>query len=232
MTRQLVSCAARAYNAPAPVETWVLKMAAEDSIAGWYDRLQAGDEDAARELWDRYFPRLVGLARDKLAGLRRRVAADEEDVALSAFDSFCQRARRGEFTDIRAADSLWRVLATITARKAARLVRDQHRLKRGGGAVAGESGFAGLDPAASTPGGINRVAGPTLSPLVEAEVAEGMVRLLDLLGDDELRRVALMKMDGHTNLEIGSMLRCAPATVERRLALIRRIWNQAAADDE
>jgi hypothetical protein len=43
---------------------------------------------AARNLWEAYFNRLVGLARTKLRTAPRR-AADEEDVALSAFDSFC-----------------------------------------------------------------------------------------------------------------------------------------------
>ncbi|MBX9627560.1 MAG: hypothetical protein K2X82_27410 [Gemmataceae bacterium] len=198
-------------------------MTPDDSIAGWLVRLQDGDGEAAHVLWDRYFARLVGLARAKLAGLPRR-AADEEDVALSAFDSFCQRARRGEFPDARARDGLWRVLMTITARKAARLVRDQRRLKRGGGNVGGESVF---EPAGE---GIGGVAGPDLPPEVEAELAEGVVRLLDALGDDELRRIARWKMDGDSNADIGHKLGCAPATVERRRALIRRIWASAEAD--
>ena len=117
-------------------------MGEADSICDWYDRLQGGDEVAARVLWERYFPRLVGLARAKLAGRGRRAAADEEDVALSAFDSFCRRATQGGFPAVRGRDDLWRVLATVTAMKAARLLRDQGRIKRGGGAVAGESAFA------------------------------------------------------------------------------------------
>jgi hypothetical protein len=51
--------------------------------------LQAGDHEAAQPLWERYYPRLVGLARERLRGTQRRIA-DEEDVALSAFDSFCR----------------------------------------------------------------------------------------------------------------------------------------------
>jgi hypothetical protein len=47
-------------------------------------------------LWERYFRRLVALARKKLQGARRR-ERDDEDVGLSAFDSFCRRAMRGKF---------------------------------------------------------------------------------------------------------------------------------------
>ena len=55
-----------------------------DSVTIWLDRLYAGDEKAARELWDRYFSQLVRLAAAKLPrGVRRDF--DEEDVALNSF---------------------------------------------------------------------------------------------------------------------------------------------------
>jgi len=57
-------------------------------------------------------------------------------------------------------------------------------------------------------------------------VAEECQRLLEMLGDDQLRSVALWKMEGYTNEEIAGKLGCAVATVERRLRLIRRIWQQ------
>ena len=62
-------------------------MTSEQSISRWLAQLQAGDRTAAQKLWERYFQRLVGLARKKLQGMPRR-AADEEDIALSAFASF------------------------------------------------------------------------------------------------------------------------------------------------
>jgi DNA-directed RNA polymerase specialized sigma24 family protein len=198
-----------------------------DSIAVWYDRLQAGDSAAAAALWARYFPRLVGLARAKLAGLPRKASADEEDVALSAFDSFCRRAKGGGFPAVADRDDLWRVLATVASRKAARLVRDQNRQKRGGGQVSGESVF---EAAGGSAAGIGGVAGADLPPAVEAELADEFLRLLDGLGDDELRTIALWKMEGYTNAEIGQRLNKAVATVERRLALIRKTWERADAD--
>jgi hypothetical protein len=71
-------------------------MASEGSISHCLSMLKAGDHAAAQLLWERYFLQLVGLARSRLRGSARR-AADEEDVALSVFDSFYQRAMRGQF---------------------------------------------------------------------------------------------------------------------------------------
>src|SRR4051812_46122655 len=107
-------------------------MSGDHSVTHWLGRLQTGDEQAVRQLWDRYFPRLVALARHKLRAAPRR-AADEEDVALSAFDSFCRHAEAGRFPDLFDRDGLWHLLVVLTARKAAHLARDQARKKRGGG---------------------------------------------------------------------------------------------------
>src|SRR5438874_3477307 len=94
-----------------------------DLVTVWLGQLVAGDPAAARPLWDRYFHRLVGLARKRLRDAPRR-AADEEDVALSAFDSFCRNAEAGRFPDLTDRDGLWRGLATFTLRKATRHLRD------------------------------------------------------------------------------------------------------------
>jgi DNA-directed RNA polymerase specialized sigma24 family protein len=196
-------------------------------VTHWLNLVQAGDPAAAQPLWERYFRRLVGLARGRLQALPRRAAADEEDVALSAFDSFCRGAAAGRFPQLGDRDDLWRLLATITARKAQRLVRAEHRQKRGGGRVQGESALtppgepgagAGLDWAADD--------GPT--PEFAAQVAEEYCALLARLGDDQLRAIAQRKLEGYTNREIAEQLGCAPATVERRLALIRRLWQEPA----
>src|SRR5258708_39726189 len=107
-------------------------MTSDGSVSRWLGPLRAGDPAAVPNLWERYFHRLVGLARAKLQNAPRR-AADEEDVALSAFDSFCRNAGDGRFPDLLDRDGLWRLLMVMTARKAAHLKRDASRQKRGGG---------------------------------------------------------------------------------------------------
>ena len=56
-------------------------MASEGSITHCIQLLKAGERTAAQQLWERYFQRLVGLARAQLRDAPRR-AADDEDVAL------------------------------------------------------------------------------------------------------------------------------------------------------
>jgi len=80
-----------------------------------FDRVRNGDEEAARQVFERYLARLVALARSRLSEkLARKVDAD--DVVQSAFRSFFVRARDGQFAIERAGD-LWSLLATITRHK-------------------------------------------------------------------------------------------------------------------
>jgi DNA-directed RNA polymerase specialized sigma24 family protein len=189
-------------------------MSADGSISLWLDRLRAGDRQAAAGLWQRYFARLVELARGRLQGAPRR-AADEEDVALSAFDSLCRGVEGGRFPELADRDSLWRLLVVLTVRKAAHLKRDARRRKRGGKpAAAGEE--ADLEQLLD--------AGPT--PEFAAQMAEESQRLLERLGDDELRAVALWKMEGYSNEEIARRLDCGLRSVGRKLRVIRSIWAQ------
>jgi DNA-directed RNA polymerase specialized sigma24 family protein len=48
---------------------------------------------------------------------------------------------------------------------------------------------------------------------------------LACLPDDELRSIAVWKMEGLTNEEVDDRLGCAAPTVERRLRLIRKTWS-------
>src|SRR5438874_10540817 len=110
----------------------------EGSVTRWLHELVAGDQAAAQELWNRYFQRLVGLARAKLRGAPRR-AADEEDVALSAFDSFCRGVGRGAFPRLADSNDLWQLLLVITERKAYDLLARERAQKRGGDRVRDEA---------------------------------------------------------------------------------------------
>jgi DNA-directed RNA polymerase specialized sigma24 family protein len=201
-------------------------MSVPDSVTNWLVQLKAGDPTAAQPLWERYVQHLVALARERLHGTRRR-GEDEEDVALSAFDSFCRGAMRGKFPQLTDRNDLWQLLVVITVRKALDLMERQGRKKRGGGRLQGQSGFPG--PTDSGNGGIEQVVGNEPTPAFAAEVAEEYQRLLDKLGDDELRQIAVWKMEGDTNAQIAERLGCAPVTVERRLHLIRSLWENEAA---
>jgi DNA-directed RNA polymerase specialized sigma24 family protein len=189
-------------------------MTPEGSITRCLSPLKQGDSAAARSLWERCFQSLVGLARQKLGDAPRR-AADEEDVALSALDSFFRGAMRGQFARLDDRDDLWHLLGAITARKAIDLINHERAMKRGGGGVASR---ADLD----------QLVGSGLTPDLSTQVAEECQRKLDILGDDKLRTVALRKLEGYTNDEIAEQLRCDRRTVERKLHLIRTLWQEEA----
>jgi len=106
-------------------------MASDGSVTHWIHQLQEGDSKAVQPIWERYFERLVRLARSKFRSAQPR-GADEEDVALSALDSFCRGAEAGRFPQLEDRDNLWRLLVVITARKAVDLIRHEQRQKRGG----------------------------------------------------------------------------------------------------
>jgi DNA-directed RNA polymerase specialized sigma24 family protein len=192
-------------------------MSSAGSVTHWIDRLKAGDAAAAQPLWERYFRRLVGLARKILQGAPRR-AADEEDVALSVFASLCRGAERGRFPQILDRDDLWHVLMVITARKALNQIKYERRQKRGGALPA-----AGSEAEGPT---LEQLISPEPTPEFAAQVAEECRRLLGLLGAAELRSIALWKMEGDTAEEIAARLGRAPRTVERKLRLIRSLWAQ------
>lgn len=186
-----------------------------NSISDWLTRLKAGDAEAAQPLFERYFRRLVELAQGRLRGLRARMA-DGEDVALSAFTSFCAGVQRGRFPRLDDRDDLWRILVTITARKAVKLLALEGRLKRGGGAAPADGHE------------LDEVIGSEPSPEFAAQTADECAARLGGLPDDSLRQVALGKMEGLTNQEIATRLNCAPRTVERKLGVIRALWQSDA----
>ena len=193
------------------------------SVTVWLNMLKLGDRgEPVQRLWETYFRRLVGLARGHLRS-RPRGPADEEDVALSAFDSFVRAAEAGRFPRLDDRDDLWQVLLVVTSRKAADVIQAESRLKRGGGKVVPVSAAA---PDAADGGGLAAAASDP-DPAEAAAMAEGFDHMLRVLDDDQLRRIAVWKLEGYSNAEIAGKLGKSDATVERKLKLIRELWGHA-----
>jgi DNA-directed RNA polymerase specialized sigma24 family protein len=191
------------------------------SVTRWIGPLKAGEVEAAQALWDRYFDGLVRLARTRLRDAPRAVA-DEEDVALSAIHCLCRGAAAGRFPQLADRGNLWRLLATIAAQKAVDLQRREAREKRGGGKMLGEGELAGDNPEANVAA---LVVGREPSPEFAAQLDEEYRRQLERLEDDGLRQIAVWKMEGYDNDEIALRLGCGVRTVERKLGVIRAIWQ-------
>jgi DNA-directed RNA polymerase specialized sigma24 family protein len=194
----------------------------EGSVTRWLGDLKSGGDASAQHLWERYFDRLVRLARRTLpkgAG----AAADEEDAALSAFDSFCRGAAQGRYPRLDDRDDLWRLLVVITVRKALDQVRRRGTAKRGGGRLVGEANLADSDDS-QTGAGLDAFVGPEPSPELAAMVAEEYRRVRSRLGDDSLRLVLDLSLEGYDRAEIAQRMGRTVKTVSRKLEVIRTVW--------
>jgi len=200
----------------------------EDSVTMWIDGIKTGDETDVGRLWDRYFERLVRLAAARLPAHTRR-SFDEEDVALSAFQSFCDRAGRGQFPQLSDRDDLWRLLATITVRKAFDTMRQQTRKKRGGGQVLGESALLIVGGPNADGDGLAEVLGREPTPQEVAGFADDYRRFLARLQDPTLLTIALRRLEGQSTRDIARALDVSTKTVERKLQLIRAIWTEESS---
>jgi DNA-directed RNA polymerase specialized sigma24 family protein len=200
-------------------------MSAEGSVTRWIAGLRTGDDEAAQRIWERYYGRLVALARQKLQASPRR-DADEEDVTQNAFHSFFQGIHRGRFPRVDDRDDLWRLLVVIAARKALdQLERERSRPK-----VAAPAARARPDGEATGAAALTELIGDEPTPDFAAQVAEEYRLLLERLGDDSLRKVAVWKMEGHSNPEIADKLASSLRTVARKLEAIRAIWQAEARE--
>jgi RNA polymerase sigma factor (sigma-70 family) len=167
-------------------------------------RVRQGDEDASRQVFERYLTRLTALARSRLAArLQRRT--DPEDVVLSAYRSFFVGARDGRFTLQRSGD-LWRLLATITLHKLNRQVK-RH---------SAESRDVQREIAAAS--GADFAHEPTAEEAVA--LADELEAILTPL-DPFLRRVLELRLQGQSLEEIAAITMRSERTVRRSLADIR-----------
>ncbi len=195
-------------------------MDSEGTITRWISAVRDRDEIAAHGLWEQYIDRLLRLAKREIGKSRRQSAYDEEDVALSAFNVFCRNLQEGQYPELDSRDDLWRLLVVITVRKANDRAKRESAAKRGGGASAtvGPSSLEDL---------LSREVDPQLHLLM----AEQCQQLLDSLGDEDLMKVAALRLDGHTNQQISHHLGTTRQTVQRKLRLIREIWKYELEHD-
>lgn len=196
-------------------------MSSPGSVSRWINRLKDGDSAATAALWERYFHRLMGLARVKLEGVPRR-AEDEEDVVVEAFATFFRRAKAGDFPDLRDRKGLWALLSLITARKAFHQRRDEGRRRPRGGAVLDERGLADLG---GPEPGLDRLFRREPTPEDAALFVDEVRRLLAALPDDGTRAVARLALEGLDSDAIAARLDCSPRTVRRKLVLARSLWE-------
>ena len=190
----------------------------EKTITDWIIAMRQGDPDAVRRLWDRFVGRVRSLARSKLSeGVRR--LKDEDDVAQSALHALWTGAQKGRLDRLEGRDELWRLLAVITCRKAANAARGTRFAERGDSA---------LDAAAGLPVTMDWIGSEHDSSFVSSLDA-GCRELLDRL-DPWLRRIVILRLEGHSNAEIAELEQRSVKTIERYMKMARQRWGANAGE--
>jgi RNA polymerase sigma-70 factor (ECF subfamily) len=174
------------------------------------DLWRQGDEDAARQIFDRYVGRLLQLARRHLS---QRLASrvDPEDIVQSVFRTFFGRLKEGQFA-FDGQDDLCKLLVRITIHKTLRQVAFHKAAKR--------------DPCQETDQGQHhRDQLFTLldrEPTPEATVAflDQLEHLLEGLRPEE-RRILELRLRGYSNEEITRELGLYDRKIRRLAEQIR-----------
>lgn len=198
----------------------------EDPITLWLGGLKEGDQLDVEKIVSRYYQPIMNVVRTRLPAAVRRFA-DEEDVAISALNSFVVRAQAGQFAKLENRDDLWKVLVTISFRKAGKYVKRESAQKRGGRNVRGESVFKGAGGS-----GLEQVADERQlvdEDIDSKECAERILDFVDSLKDEALRFIVMGKSEGLTDSLIADQLNCSPKTVQRKMKRLReevRKWAQ------
>ena len=184
----------------------------DGDIAGFLARIQAGDDEAARELLTRYEAEVRLVVRRQLPRLLRS-RFDSLDFLQSVWGSFFHRVRHApapaEFEDSRH-------LVAFLARAAKNKVIDEYRraASRKQDMRREEPLWADGDRPRELEAG-----GDTPSQLAEAREAFG--RLRELL-PAERRAMLELKAEGLSSREIGQRLGVSERTVQRVLEDLRR----------
>jgi RNA polymerase sigma factor (sigma-70 family) len=199
-------------------------MSAEDpgSVTRWIDELKAGQPDAAAALWQRYYERLIQVARRRLGPVPRQAVEDAEDAALSAIHGLFAGAAQGRFDRLTDRVDLWQLLVAITVKKALSQRQRHGRLKRGGHHVIRGDSVDDDDQDNALAQACSKEPEPESAAIIQDQFQS----LLDSLSDPALQQIALWRMDGLSNGEIAQKMGCVVRTVERKIERIRLIWEE------
>jgi RNA polymerase sigma-70 factor (ECF subfamily) len=178
-------------------------------------RWRAGDEDAARQLFQLYVDRLINLARQRIS---QRLASrvDPEDVVQSVFRTFFHRVREGQF-HFEEPDDLCKLLARITVHKTFRQVAFHRAAKRDMNQEAGQ-GDPNQDYLVTL---LDR--GPT--PEAANEFLDHLEHFLARLRPED-RQIIELRMQGYKDVEIAQKLNISDRKIRRLMERIRGLAQQ------
>lgn len=179
------------------------------------DMWRAGDEQAARELFDRYAERLLALARRRLSQ-RMASRVDPEDVVQSVFRTFFYRAKEGQF-DFQGQDDLSKLLVRITVHKTLRQIEFHKAAKRDPGMEAAQS-----DPDHDR---LKEVLDGEPTPEAAITFLDQLEHFLGQLNPDE-RQILELRLQGESNRDIAKKLGIYDRKIRRVLERVKALAEQ------
>lgn len=190
----------------------------EGSVTRWVHLAKAGDEEATRKLWDRYFRQVASVAKRRLA--HTHGLFDEEDVALSTFDGVIRALKDDRLDPPNDRFEFWGLLRQSARHRVSNRLKVEGAAKRGGGRGDQDKNprtfRMEIDP--------DQLSGQIDDPQLTAAMSEECKLLLESLRDEELEKVVIWKLEGRTNDEIAEALGYSKRTVQRMVANIREVW--------
>jgi RNA polymerase sigma factor (sigma-70 family) len=180
-------------------------MPEDDSFAEFIHRIRAGDDQAARELVERYEPVIRREVRLRLRDQRLASRFDWTDVCQSVMASFFVRAAAGQY-ELEQPDQLLRLLVVMTRNKVTKQVRRNSADRRD---------YRRLEPRdpAYLDGRLAEVPNPSRL-IAGRELLEELRRRLS----EEERRLADLRADGCEWAEIAAELGGTPQARRKQLA--------------
>jgi RNA polymerase sigma factor (sigma-70 family) len=201
-------------------------MSMTGSVTNWIEKLKGGEVEALGKLHARYWPQLVGLARSRLKGVHGPIA-NEEDLAQEAFWSFYAALKAGRVPRLQNRHHLLAILSHIIACRAVNQMEyELSAQKRGGGKVHNESAHW---VSGERRHALELATSAEKTPLEQAILNDCYRHFVSSL-PEHLRDFAELHLAGCTHKEIAKQLGCVERTVERKLAMIFKKWQQMAAD--
>lgn len=180
------------------------------------ERWRTGDQDAARQLFNRYVDRLSAIARHRI-GHRLTARLDPDDVVQSVFRTFFGRVRDGQYS-IEEPDDICKLLTKITVNKTLRQIEFQqaacrnpgHETRQGDNAQERIMELLAGDP----------------SPEATVNFIDEFQNFLNALRRDD-RTILELRFQGLDNDEVAQKLGVSDRKVRRVIERVRGLAQEA-----
>lgn len=200
-----------------------------NSVTEWIRNAARGDLESEANLFRRYMEPLARRAAGKLS-TGEKIVVDGEDLVGEVFMGFLQTLDKGGWKQLQNRQDLWTILLTIMDRRITDMRRKKNAEKRGSGREQGESGIAGpgeaMDqrPMQSLP---DREPTAQETAILQEEVRAFLQRL----PDDTFRSIAKELLAGYSQAEMQQRLQLSHSTIERKVGIIRILFQQSLSTD-